>query len=309
MTAKKQQPKEVEITLEPVLRDSLWKEVLEALRRAKGLQENGILLEAVTLYQIRKYKLHLSIRLSWSQFQKVYEYAKGTVDRYVHAGKFIEDWVTDRYKPTGNDPLLITEEMVSEFVHDRQLNGRSVSLRGITDEIKERNAFLTYLTTGGGLSEAEFAKRMKLPKPPTHKSKPSEPQELPRLENIIPFRQSYNDDLFATHDRIINAGYTYDGNGRYLNQDNEYISVEELSEFTDEKAGMMIFDDAHEVLTPALKELLARIERHRVFYLAYSNKNPSPKFRELAEERHKESEALALAILHAISIMRKKLED
>lgn len=278
-------------------RRTVWEEMKKALRNADAMKECGRLLEAVICYQTREYKLHLAEGLKWDECRQQLNFSTGTMNRYIAAAKFVEEWAVKKYPVHDGEPLIITEKMVTEFVRERRGSGLGTDIKSLGEERRKNLLLLRHLDGENVLDNAEFKLAMKVEAPP----------DAP--ENIIPSPR-VEENLFSMHERITSAGYEWQKEtGKYLNPDRSEMTSDQLSEFVDDATGLKIFEETLDILEPARKALVLKIDQFKIFYLAYSKKHSSPKFQELIEEKYKAVESEALGMLHEVGMMLKDDEE
>jgi hypothetical protein len=118
-------------------RKEYWQTVQTMVREIQSSRESSLLIEAMTCYMTRMYKLHLEAGLSWSGYKEKMDYTNPTVCRYLNAAKVIDAWARAFYKRENEEPFLITNLMVIEFIREREEKGLPYSITSLYKEERQ----------------------------------------------------------------------------------------------------------------------------------------------------------------------------
>jgi len=233
--------------------------------------------------------------------------------RYKKLAKLMRKYC-EKYYPTGiAESFTFTREMLNTCFSSFFSGKTELSIYQLAEQSRTLEEFESFLSGEKDLSDKKIEQVLegRLIQPirneapiPAHKQNGLAKDTSDTDLIYVPHPDNNEENLFSTHEKIINAGFGWDREkGKYFNPDSSEITIEQLSEFVDDETGLKIFEEVRKVVAPARREVVSCIEQFRMYFLAYTRKNNSPKFTQLLKEKHHELEQEVLGILHEVSLM------
>lgn len=230
--------------------------------------------KAAALWNIRENKWHLIEGLEWAAFcEQRLQISARHVNRLLSIGKIVKQYI----KEVGEEGPLpyITQKQIATSFEPFFKQYRTLDFNFIYGLSRDFDTFRDFVESDSQTSEGDIKKLI------------AGYNGKPRPKELAAGGYTSQQTLFGIHDKLVEAGYQY-RNGRWEDDEGNEITLDEMGEFVDADAGMLVFTETDSLLDETIEEALKRINRTAIFFSAYRRKHRSPEFKKTVTEKHRE---------------------